>query len=82
MLLDKLEAIQMQDRPGRILAIFQKLEEAIDSKYEIGTYALASKNTPVLYTSDFTAQFGAYDGVSLNYDKYGEIDAVEYVAFP
>ncbi|MBN2442290.1 MAG: hypothetical protein JXJ04_13130 [Spirochaetales bacterium] len=44
--------------------------------------AVAKYPTPVFYTSDFNSIFGGSDGVSLKFDEYGEIDELEFIAFP
>jgi len=82
MLLDKIDIIQTQEKTERVLALFEALWDSIEKKYNVWKYVVASIDTPVLYSSDFAAQFGWSDGVTLNYDTYWEIDAVEYVAFP
>ncbi len=82
LLLNKIDVIQTQDRSERILAIFQGLEDAIETKYNVWKYVVASKDTPVLYTPDFDSQFWWTDWLTLNFDRFWEIDAVEYVAFP
>ena len=81
-LLDKIDVIQTQKRTEQILAIFHALEESIEARYQVWKYVYAFTDTPVLYTSDYRAQFGWADGQTLNFDRYGEIDALEYVAFP
>ncbi len=78
--LDRIDTIQAKSNNERIVALLEKLEADIDAKYTVGTYALASWPTPILYDSDFKAQFGWKDGNSLNFDDYWEIDAVEHVA--
>lgn len=80
-LLDKIDLLQLQKTNERILAILQWLEESIYAQYDIEYFAVVKTNTPVLYSPDFATQFWGVDGVSLNYDRYWEIDAVEFVAF-
>lgn len=45
-------------------------------------YAIASIPTPVLYTHDFQSVFGGNNGNKLKFDKYNEIDEIEFIALP
>jgi len=81
-LLDRIDAIQWERTNKRINAILEKLETDIEKRYEIELFVRATVGTPVLYTPDFKTQFGWDDGVTLNFDRYGEIDAVEFIALP
>lgn len=81
-LLEKIDMIQEKRTNERILAILEKLEIDIELRYKILKYALANSPTPVLYTKDFQTQFGGADWLTLNFDDYGEIDAIEMIAIP
>ncbi len=78
--LDRIEWIQNREVSERISKILMRISANIDERYVIWEYIVAFKSTPVLYTSDFKTQFGWDDGQTLNFDDYGEIDALELVA--
>lgn len=79
-ILDRIDAIAKTQESDRILGIIEYIVSDIELKYDVAKYVVAKSSTPVLYTPDFTTQFGWADGVSLNFDRYWEIDALEMVA--
>ena len=79
-ILDKIDNIAKTQESERIIALLEYIESAIETKYEIGKYVVAESPTPVLYTGDFRTQFGWEDWLTLNFDDYWEIDALEFVA--
>jgi len=64
----------------RIESILRELKDRIDTVYLVSKFAEVDWPTPILYTSDFATQFGWQDWVTLNFDRFGEIDAVEHIA--
>ena len=80
MVLDRVDNILEKPQTERIKVILNYLSHNISEKYEVGKYFIAESPTPLLYTPDFKAQFGWADGLTLNFDSYGEIDALEMVA--
>ena len=82
MILERIDEIQKEGQSERVMVMLEYIEDEIEANYRVGKYIVAKSSTPVLYTYDFSSQFGGSDGVTLNFDRYGEIDAVEFVALP
>lgn len=65
-----------------IVVMFFILPAVSVSQQEIGKYAVAISNTPVLNTSDFESVFGGVNGTSVKLDNKGLIREMEFIAFP
>ena len=79
-IIEKIDDIEASGQSERVIRMLGYISDNIELKYTVGKYIVAYTSTPVLHTPDFKAQFGGSDGMTLNFDSYGEIDALEYVA--
>ncbi len=57
-ILDRIDAIAETQESDRILGIIEYIVSDIELKYDVAKYVVAKSSTPVLYTPDFTTQFG------------------------
>lgn len=80
-ILERIEELEEKQQTERILEILDFIYRDIETKYSVGKYIVTTSATPVLGSPDFKAQFGWTDGVTLNFDRFWEIDAVEFIAF-
>ena len=79
-ILDKIDSIQMLTENERLLTLYKELEWNLAQRYSVDLYSIAIWNTPLLNNSNFQWQFGWTDWLTLNFDSFGEIYALEHIA--